>query len=40
MRQMNMIKSDKHNIYSVAYNKIALSSKDDKIIILNDNVDT
>ena len=40
MRQMNIIKSNKHNIYSVACNKIALSSKNDKRIILHDYVDT
>ena len=29
MRKMNMIKSDKHKIYSIEVNKIALSDVDD-----------
>ena len=40
MRQMNLIKSNKHNIYSVACNKVTLSCNDDKRLILDNNIET
>ena len=36
----NVIISDDHNIYSQTINKIALSARDDKIFIKNNNIDT
>ncbi|XP_073254782.1 uncharacterized protein [Porites lutea] len=40
MRSMKIIRSEKHDIYSKEVNKIALSNKDDKRIVLEDNVHT
>ena len=40
MRQMNVIRSDKHDIYSERVNKVSLSHKDDKRFILEDNIPT
>ena len=40
MRKMNIIKSDKHVIYSKEVNKLALSSQDDKREISKDKVNT
>ena len=40
MRQMNVIRSIKHNIFSETVNKIALSADDDKRIILDDGITT
>lgn len=40
MRKMNIIKSDKHKIYSIEVNKIALSDVDDKRIILENRIET
>ena len=39
-RTMNVIRSHKHEIYSEEINKIALSSEDDKRIILEDGINT
>ena len=40
MRQMNIIRSRDHNVYSERVNKVALSRKDDKRIILEDGIHT
>ena len=40
MRKMNIIRSEKHDIYSKEVNKIALSNEDDKRIVLKDKVKT
>ena len=40
MSKMNIIKSDKHKIYSIEVNKIALSDVDDKRIILENRIET
>ena len=40
MRQMNVIRSRKHNVYTETINKVALSRKNDKHIILGDGVHT
>ena len=40
MREMKMIRSDKHNIYSLSVNKIALSANDDKRVIGTDKIHT
>ena len=40
MRSMKIIRSEKHDIYSKEVNKIALSNKDDKRIVLEDKVHT
>ena len=40
MRKMNIIRSEKHEIYSKEVNKIALSNEDDKRKVLKDNVRT
>ena len=40
MRSMKIIRSEKHDIYSKEVNKIALSNKDDKCIVLEDKVHT
>ena len=40
MRSMNIIKSDKHDIYSKEVNKIALSNEDNKRIVLKDKINT
>lgn len=39
-RTMNLIRSYKHDLYSVELNKIALSARDDKRYIMQDNVQT
>ena len=39
-RSMNLIQSDKHNIYTVQVNKNTLSSADDKRVILPDKIST
>jgi len=40
MRTMNIIRSDRHEVYSVEVNKVALSSKDDKRHVLPNKTDT
>lgn len=40
MRQMNIISSQNHDIYSMTMNKIALSANDDKRIIIEDKIHT
>ena len=40
MREMNVIRSHKHEIFSETVNKIALSADDDKRIILDDKIST
>ena len=40
MRTMNIIQSDRHEVYSVEVNKVALSSKDDKRHVLEDKIHT
>ena len=40
MRTMNVIRSYRHEIYTEEVNKVALSSNDDKRIILNDGIHT
>ena len=40
MRKMNIIKSEKHEIYSKEVNKVALGSEDDKRKVLEDKVNT
>ena len=40
MRKMNVIKSEKHEIYSKEVNKLALSADDDKRILCKDKVNT
>ncbi|XP_073228494.1 uncharacterized protein [Porites lutea] len=40
MRNMKIIRSEKHDIYSKEVNKIALSNEDDKRIVLEDKVHT
>ena len=40
MRKMNIIRSEKHEIYSKEVNKLALSAEDDKRILCKDKVKT
>lgn len=40
MRQMNIIKSKNHDIYSITMNKIALSENDDERVIMEDKIHT
>ena len=40
MRQMNLIRSDKHDVYTETVNKVALSADDDKRIICEDGIHT
>ena len=40
MRNMNIIKSDKHDIHSMRKDKIALSANDDKRIVMRDKIHT
>ena len=40
MRNMNIIRSQNHDIYSMTMNKIALSSNDDKRLICEDKINT
>ena len=40
MREMNIIRSDSHDIYSIKVNKIALSANDDKRIIAENKINT
>jgi len=40
MRTMNIIRSDRHEVYSEEVNKVALSSVDDKRHVLEDRIHT
>ena len=40
MREMNIIRSKNHDIYSMSVNKVALSANDDKRIICSNKIDT
>ena len=40
MRNMNIIRSHNHDIYSMTMNKIALSSNDDKRTVCEDKINT
>ena len=40
MRTMNIIRSDKHDIFTMKMNKIALSANDDKRIVMRDKIHT
>ena len=40
MKQMNIIRSKNHDIYSMTVNKVALSANDDKRIICPNKIDT
>jgi len=40
MRTMKIIRSDRHEVYSVEVNEVALSSKDDKRHVLPSKTDT
>ena len=40
MRQTNVIRPRKHNVYTETINKVALSHEDDKRIILSDGINT
>lgn len=40
MRTMNIVKSDKHEIYSMKFNKIALSATDNKRGVMKDKIHT
>jgi len=40
LRSMNVIRSDKHDVYTEKINKIALSADDDKRLIMQDGIST
>ena len=40
LREMNLIRSNCHNIYSMTINKVALSSNDDKRVVGDDKIHT
>ena len=40
MRTMNIIRSDKHDIFTMTINKIALSENDDRRIVMRDKIHT
>ena len=40
MRQMNVIRSHKHEVFTETVNKVALSYEDDKRIICQDGINT
>ena len=40
MRKMNLIRHQNHELYTESVEKIALSAKDDKRIILENKIDT
>ena len=40
MKEMNIIRSENHNIYSMTVNKVALSANDDKRLIAPDKINT
>ena len=40
MKEMNIIRSQNHEIFSMTVNKVSLSAKDDKTIICENKIDT
>ena len=40
MKEMNIIRSQNHNIYSMKINKVALSANDDKRLICSNKINT
>ena len=40
MKEMNILRSQKHEIFSMTVNKVALSSNDDKRLICENKIDT
>ena len=40
MKEMNIIRSQNHDIYSMTVNKVALSANDDKRLICSNKIDT
>ena len=40
MRNMKIIRSENHDIYSKEVNKVALSNEDDKRVVMEDKVNT
>ena len=40
MKEMNIIRSENHNIYSMTINKVALSANDDKRLICENKINT
>ena len=40
MKEMNIIRSENHGIYSMTVNKVALSAKYDKRLICKNKIDT
>ena len=40
MKEMNIIRSQNHNIYSMTVNKVALSANDDKRLICENKINT
>ena len=40
LKEMNVIRSENHNIYSMTVNKVALSANDDKRLICQNKIDT
>ena len=40
MKEMNIIRSQNHEIFSMTVNKVALSAKDDKRIICENKIDS
>ena len=40
MKEMNIIRSENHDIYSMTVNKVALSANDDKRLICKNKIDT
>ena len=40
MTEMNIIRSENHDIYSMTINKVALSANDDKRLICENKIDT
>ena len=40
MKEMNIIRSENHDIYSMTVNKVALSANDDKRLICENKIDT
>ena len=40
MKEMNILRSQNHEIFSMTVNKVALSANDDKRLICNNKIDT